>query len=120
MGKVVHIVEDDEDIRFIIAYILKESGYHVEVSGSIAEFNARSSSVETDLILLDVLLPDGNSTALCLELKTNPGTAHIPIIIMSAHATEKSVIAAACADEFITKPFDLDELASLIKKQLPL
>lgn len=119
MNKQIHIVEDDEDIRFIIAYILKENGYKVEISGTIADFNLRIKQYIPDLILLDVMLPDGNGIDLCLELKTQSSLKHIPIIIMSAHATEKSVVDAACADEFIGKPFDLDDLLVLVKKHLP-
>ena len=119
MSKVIHIVEDDEDIRFIIAYILRESGYAVEIFGTVTEFKSRPADHLPDLILLDVMLPDGNGIELCLELKTNNSTAHIPIIIMSAHATESSVIAGSCAEEFISKPFDLDDLTGLIQKYLP-
>lgn len=118
MSKVIHIVEDDEDIRFIIIYVLKENGYNVEVSGTIADFHARNKEIEPDLILLDVMLPDGNGIELCLELKTAEATGHIPIIIMSAHATEKSAIDASCAEDFISKPFDLEELLAMIKKNL--
>lgn len=120
MSKVIHIVEDDEDIRFIVAYILKESGYTVEISGTVAEFKSRATDQHPDLILLDVMLPDGNSIDLCIELKMNSATAAVPIIIMSAHATETAVAAASCADEFISKPFDLDELTVLIQKHLPI
>jgi len=80
----------------------------------------RQTFQQPDLILLDVMLPDGNGTDLRLELKTSISTAHIPIIIMSAHATDTSVIAASCAEEFIIKPFDLDELTGLITKHLPI
>lgn len=119
MSKVIHIVEDDEDIRFVIIYILKENGYNVEVSGSVADFNARINDGLPDLILLDVMLPDGNGIDLCLELKSVPKTSSIPILIMSAHATEKSAIENSCAEDFISKPFDLEELVALIKKHLP-
>lgn len=119
MSKQIHIVEDDEDIRFIIAYILKENGYKVEISGTAGDFRKRIQKYHPDLILLDVMLPDGNGIDLCIALKTAESTHHIPIIIMSAHATEQSVIQESCAEEFISKPFDLDDLVALIQKHLP-
>jgi len=119
MSKRIQIVEDDEDIRFIIAYVLKENGYQVEISGTVTDFKSTLPDYHPDLILLDVMLPDGNGIELCKELKSKLLTSHIPIIIMSAHATEKAAIHAACAEEFIAKPFDLDDLVALIKKQLP-
>jgi len=120
MDKVIHLVEDDEDIRFVIDYILREIGYTVEIFGTIAAFEARSISRPPDLIILDVMLPDGNGIDLCVQLKANSATALIPIIIMSAHSTEKAVLEAACAEEFISKPFDLDELTARIEKYVPL
>jgi two-component system phosphate regulon response regulator PhoB len=118
MSKIIHIVEDDEDIRFVIIYILRENGYIVQVSGSIDEFKTQKRLPPPDLILLDVMLPDGNGIELCHELKTDTETSSIPIIIMSAHATEQSAIAASQAQDFISKPFDLEELIALVKKHI--
>lgn len=119
MAKRILIVEDDEDIRYIVCYILVEMGYDVKLADSLADFREQQLLGEkTDLYLLDVMLPDGNGLDLCLELKKSPATQHIPIIIMSAHATEKEAVKRACADEFISKPFDLDDLTDLIKKYI--
>ncbi|CAM4376546.1 Response regulator receiver domain-containing protein [Pedobacter westerhofensis] len=119
MAKRIHIVEDDEDIRYIVCYILVEMGYEVVLADSISDFREQPPLAEdTGLFLLDVMLPDGNGLDLCLELKKSPATQHIPVIIMSAHATETQVIQQACADEFIAKPFDLDEITNMIKKHI--
>ena len=112
-------MEDDEDIRYIIAYILSEMGYLVKVSEKVSDFKQEMKHYKPDLFLLDVMLPDGNGLELCMELKTDPETRDIPAIIMSAHATEEDVIKRACANDFIAKPFDLDELVELVKKHLP-
>lgn len=121
MAKHIHIVEDDEDIRYIIGYILADIGYEIILSETIADFREQIKTGEQpDLILLDVMLPDGNGLDLCLELKKSPGTAHIPIVIMSAHATQDYVLKLACAEDFISKPFDLDDLTIIVKKHLAL
>lgn len=119
MAKCIHLLEDDEDIRFIIEYVLIEEGYEVESSGTVADFNRSLLSQIPDLVILDVMLPDGNGIEICRRLKTKEETASIPIIIMSAHAAEKSVLAEACADDFISKPFDLNFFIGKVKSQLP-
>jgi len=119
MGKLIHIVEDDEDIRFVIVYILNENGYSVTESSTAREFSLYMQTGNPDLVLMDVMLPDGNGIELCRNLKINPDTCNIPIIIMSAHAAEQSVLAEACAEDFISKPFDLNNFIFVIKKQLP-
>jgi len=118
MSKRIYLVEDDEDIRFIVEYILIESGYSVDSFATAREFNAQIGNSYPELILLDVMLPDGNGINICRGLKTNDATSHIPIIIMSAHAAEKSVLEEACADDFISKPFDLDDLLHHVKQFL--
>jgi DNA-binding response OmpR family regulator len=119
MDKLIHVVEDDEDIRFIVEYILIESGYQVESSATAKEFYTYMTRIRPDLILLDVMLPDGNGIELCRDLKSDAKTEDIKIIIMSAHAAEKAVLEEACADDFISKPFDLDHLIDHVKKILP-
>ncbi len=119
MAKSIHLLEDDEDIRFIVEYVLIEEGYEVESFSTALEFNNNLQNQIPDLVILDVMLPDGNGIEICRTLKTAPKTAAIPIIIMSAHAAEKSVLEEACADDFISKPFDLNHFIRHVKTQLP-
>ncbi len=118
MAKLIHVVEDDEDIRFIIEYLLIEAGYEVTTSGSAKDFFEKIAIQLPELILLDVMLPDGNGINICRTLKTDTRTSHISIIIMSAHAAERAVLEEACADGFISKPFDLDHMLSFVKQVL--
>jgi len=120
MPKRIHIVEDDADIRYIVSYILNDMGYEVSMSETLADFRRQIALEIPELILLDVMLPDGNGLDLCPELKEEERTNHIPVIVMSAHATPDEVLLKGCAAEFIRKPFDLDELSDRIKKYLPL
>ncbi|WP_449440553.1 response regulator transcription factor [Pedobacter steynii] len=118
MAKLIHVVEDDEDIRFIVEYLLIEAGYEVTTSGSAKDFFEKIAVQLPELILLDVMLPDGNGINICRTLKTDTRTSHISIIIMSAHAAERAVLEEACADGFISKPFDLDHMLSFVKQVL--
>ena len=117
MAKLIHVVEDDEDIRFIVEYLLIEAGYEVTTSGSAKDFFEKIAVQLPELILLDVMLPDGNGINICRTLKTDT-RSHISIIIMSAHAAERAVLEEACADGFISKPFDLDHMLSFVKQVL--
>lgn len=119
MAKCIHLLEDDEDIRFIIEYVLIEEGYEVESFGTASDFNKSMLNYKPDLVILDVMLPDGNGMEICRRLKAEAETSYIPIIMMSAHAAEKSVLEEACADDFISKPFDLNHFIRHVKIQLP-
>ena len=118
MDKRIQIVEDDDDIRFIIEYILEDSGYKVESFANATLFNKRENKTDLDLLILDVMLPDGNGIELCREHKINSLTNHIPVLVMSAHARAKSILEEACADDFISKPFDLDSFLLKAKQLL--
>jgi two-component system phosphate regulon response regulator PhoB len=114
MGKIIQIVEDDKDIRFILEFVLAESGFVLETFDCIKAFSNRSRRDDIDLILLDVKLPDGNGIDLCKDLKNAELTKHIPVVIMSAHASSNLAIDEGHADDFIPKPFDLDQFLERI------
>lgn len=116
MDKLIQIIEDDDDIRFIVEYVLIEEGYRVESFATVKDFRDAMDKSNPDLILLDVMLPDGNGIDVCRQLKLDEKTKNIQIIIMSAHAAEKAVLEEACADDFISKPFDLDHLLEHVKR----
>ncbi|SEA75290.1 response regulator [Pedobacter hartonius] len=118
MSKLIQIIEDDEAIRDVIEYLLQQSDYEVTVAANAREFKINLFNTLPDLLLMDVRLPDGNGLQLCRKLKQNIDTRHIPVIIMSAHATAKESSKEALADDFIAKPFDLDDLLKLIEKHL--
>ncbi|EDM38297.1 putative two-component response regulator phoP [Pedobacter sp. BAL39] len=118
MGKLIYVVEDDEDIRFIVEYVLRESDYEVEVFGTLTAYEAQPKDKTPDLVVIDVMLPDGNGLDLCKSIRANPALQHTNVVIMSAHASPAYVLEQACADDFISKPFDLDYFLSRIKKVL--
>ena len=110
------IVEDDNDIRELIKFVLVDLEYEVEAFPTAEAFKKRTVSHQPDLFLLDIRLPDGNGVDLCAELKDQEDTSTIPIILMSAH-TDSEVL-DNCADDFISKPFDINTLTERIQRQL--
>lgn len=121
MPKKILVIEDDKDIRDTITLSLQQEGYEV-IASEGAKILKNISDINPDLLLLDNWLTDWKSDAngqqLSKELKLNPATSHIPVIMVSAVSNIKEVAEAAMADGYIKKPFDLDDLNAMVKKHL--
>lgn len=114
--KTIYIVEDETGIRDALQLLLSFENYDVRSFSSVEMFNSRDKSVNPDIFILDVKLPDGLGTDICNEIKNNPDTANIPVMIISAHAKAENVVNSCDADIFISKPFDIDDVLVKIEK----
>lgn len=117
MSKKVIVIEDNHDILDMIAYILEDEGYEV-ISSLDAEPLKEVEIHNPDLILLDDWLADGYGHQLCGQLKENPVTAHIPVLLVSSVQNLKDLAKSSKADGFIRKPFDIDYLIDMVKQHL--
>lgn len=119
MAKTILVIEDDRDIRETIAYVLEENQFKV-VSSEDSKILKSLDKIKPDLILLDNWLTDWKSDAngqqISKELKNDPKTNHIPIIIVSAVSDIQEIAEAGQADAFLKKPFDLDDLVSMVQR----
>jgi diguanylate cyclase (GGDEF)-like protein len=116
-GSEVVVVEDDLSVVRLIRYALAREGAHVRHAGSVSE--ARNTLAEPwDLILLDRRLPDGDGIELCREVR--PRNEHAYIIIITGDATAEAKMAGfGCgADDYVTKPFLIDELVARVRAGL--
>lgn len=118
MKKRIHVLEDDQDIRYIIEFLLKDEGYELQLSSTFAELKSKLNESLPDLFIIDVMLPDGNGIEICEDLKTDIFTKHIPVIVMSANPDSKEQSVTAGADTYISKPFDLDYVVKRIERLL--
>jgi len=118
MKKRIHVLEDDQDIRYIIEFLLKDEGYELQLSSTFAELKSKLNDALPDLFIIDVMLPDGNGIEICNDLKTDMFTKHIPVIVMSANPESKEKSVTAQADAYISKPFDLDYVVKRIERLL--
>ena len=113
------VIEDDTDIRDTIVYILEEENYEVISSGD-SKILKSINEHKPDLILMDNWLTewksDANGQQLSRQLKTNPDTRDIPIVIISAVNNIKEIAEAGLADDYLKKPFDIAELIGVVKK----
>jgi len=121
VAKRILVIEDDKDIRETIVYILEEEQYEV-ISSEDSKILKSIESYKPNLVLLDNWLTDWKSDAngqqLSKELKTNPATSHIPVIIISAVSNIREIAEAGLADGYLRKPFDLTELVSIVKRHI--
>jgi DNA-binding response OmpR family regulator len=119
-GSAILIVEDDTALRDLLQQLLQQEGYTVEGAPDCARGLARIEAGGVDLVLLDLLLPDGNGLDLCRHVRARPAERHLPIIILSVPMpgyTPQDCLAAG-ADDFIDKPFQLTDLLDRIRAQL--
>ena len=121
MAKKILVIEDDKDIRDTVTIALEDEGYEV-ISSESARILKQLDQHKPDLILLDNWLTDWSSDAngqqLSKELKTNPATSHIPVIIVSAVSRIQEIAEAGMADGYLKKPFDLADLSAVVKKHV--
>jgi DNA-binding response OmpR family regulator len=123
MAKRVLIVEDTKNIREIVAYMLKNRGYDVVESGDGQDGWTKATTVSPDCIVLDAMLPHKSGFEICADLKADPKTQKIPIIMLTAitRDTGKSDEywkQKSKADDFMTKPFKAADLVVRIEKLL--
>ena len=117
MQQKVLVVEDEAAIREMLAFNLGRAGY--EVLSAATGLEARSSMVDKypDVVLMDWMLPDVSGLELTRQLKRDPETREIPIIMLTARVQEDDRVAGleGGADDYITKPFSPRELLARIK-----
>ena len=118
MKKNIYVVEDNDDIRELVGYLFESEGYGVNSFATATEFKAHIITALPDIFVLDVMLPDGNGLDICNDLKNAPATQAIPVLLMSANTNLTFIGEESKADDFISKPFDIDELVGRVKKLL--
>lgn len=115
MPKKILIIEDDPDILDMMAIILRDEGYEVVTALNCGLLD-NVASLNPDLILLDNRLYEELGADACRQFKSNPDTVSIPVIIVSANLYLERLSKISLADGFIAKPFDIDELIAVVKK----
>lgn len=115
----IYIVEDDENIREMESYALRNSGYEV-VGFSCGEELFEALDNIPELILLDIMLPGDDGLAILKKLRASERTSHTPIILVTAKTTELDKVRGLDmgADDYISKPFGIMELVSRVKALL--
>jgi DNA-binding response OmpR family regulator len=114
------VADDDMDIRDLVAFKLEQAGYDVTaVDDGLAALTA-ARMAPPDLVLLDVMMPGMSGIDVCRELRGDPVTAKLPIILLTARAQEGDVEVGfgAGADDYVVKPFSPRELLTRVEAVL--
>ncbi len=116
----IYIIEDDQDIREMETYALKNSGFEVEAFSESGSFYEACRKSLPSLVLLDIMLPGEDGLAILKKLRQGDDTKDIPVIMVTAKSTEIDKVKGldSGADDYITKPFGVMELVSRAKALL--
>lgn len=118
--KKIFCVEDDINIRELVEYTLTQTGFSVSGFENAREFFDAVQEALPALVLLDIMLPDKDGMEILKELRKNPVTCNLPIILLTAKSSQIDKIKGldSGADDYMTKPFDIMELISRINALL--
>ena len=116
--KRVLVIDDNLDILQLVQLILKNHGFEVLASPRGEEVVLHTENFSPQVILLDVFLSGHDGREICRELKANPKTKDIPVIMFSAHTKNEEIIRECKADDFIAKPFEIKELVNKVNYRL--
>lgn len=118
--QLVYIVEDDTSIRELEMYALKNANFEVEGFEDGIEFAKAIKVTLPDIILLDIMLPQGDGLQILSQIRNSTQLRHIPVIMVTAKTGEIDAVKGLDmgADDYITKPFGVMELVSRVKAVL--
>ena len=117
---IILVVDDDLDVITTIKKSLTKAGYRVTCATSSDAARQILRNLRPDLVLLDIAMPGTDGIELCRQLRANPFTAGIPTLFLTVSEDMQNKIAAfnAGADDYLVKPFDLQELELRVKALL--
>ena len=114
------VVDDEPDVVQLVEYNLKAAGYDVVSAADGADALKKARSASPDLIVLDLMLPEIEGIEVCKQLRRDPHTSAVPILMLTAKAgeTDRVVGLELGADDYVTKPFSPRELVLRVKRLL--
>ena len=116
----VLVVDDESDVTELLQYRLEQEGYRVATLNDPLGFVAKVREFEPDLMLLDVMMPELSGIQLCRIVRADPSMKNIPVIFLSARGEVEDRIKGleAGAEDYVSKPFNTNELMLRISKML--
>ena len=111
------IVEDEPAVATMLRYNLEKQGFRVDEAGDGGEALTRIAESRPDLVLLDWMLPIMSGIEVCRQVRRNPSTSDLPVIMLTARADDQDAVRGlnTGADDYITKPFNIEALLARIR-----
>jgi DNA-binding response OmpR family regulator len=115
--KKILVVEDEPDIRELVRYNLEQAGFRVVEADDGEDALLKVRDEQPALVILDLMLPQGDGLEICRILRGAPATAALPIVMLTAKAAEVDRVLGLefGADDYVTKPFSIRELLARVK-----
>jgi DNA-binding response OmpR family regulator len=114
----VLVVDDNEDILFMLKAMLQLKGYKVFAKETAANIESYIEELAPDVIVMDMLLSGMDGSEVCKQLKANSAISSIPVVMISALPTAKNICLEAGADFFVGKPFEMRDMFDAISEAL--
>jgi phosphate regulon transcriptional regulator PhoB len=120
MAQDVLVVEDETDIRNLIVFHLAREGFQCRTAGTGTQALQEVRSHAPDLIVLDLMLPEMDGLEVCRRVRAEPGSASVPIIMLTAKSDEVDRVVGLemGADDYLVKPFSPKELVARVRAVL--
>jgi DNA-binding response OmpR family regulator len=119
------LIDDDTRLSAMVGDYLRAAGFEVDIAGTLAEGRLRLAGSmppagDFDALVLDLMLPDGDGLDLCRELRAEPRTRHLPLLMLTARGEpmDRIVGLELGADDYLPKPFEPRELLARVKALL--
>ncbi len=116
--KKILVVDDEPDILAFLQALLEQAGYAVATTDKGEHVEKLHDGDLPELILIDIFLSGKDGREIVKRLKSQKETRHIPVIMFSAHPNAEQTARAAGADDFVAKPFEMDEVLAKIAKHI--
>ncbi|GAO04192.1 response regulator [Anaeromyxobacter sp. PSR-1] len=116
----VLLVDDERDLLSLLDFNLRASGFETLLATTGEQALSQLRRRVPDLVLLDVMLPDVSGTEVCRQIKSDPRTRHVPVVMLTAKGDEVDRVVGfeLGADDYVTKPFSVRELVLRLKAVL--
>lgn len=106
----VLVIDDNEDILYMLKAMLQMKHFDVTIKQNVDNLEEELASIQPSVILMDMLLSGADGREVCKGLKDNERFAAIPIIMISAHSHARGECLEAGANQFLAKPFDMQDI----------
>ena len=116
MKKKVLVAEDDKAILEVVKIILENEGYHILSTDNEETVHSLIAEHMPDMILLDIWLAGEDGGKIARNIKGKDATKNIPIVMISANNETEKISKEVGADDFLLKPFDIDDLLKIVEK----